>query len=125
VNRGNNLVALLHNKDVGTIGCDAAVTMSPRSIGIGEFYFAKVADGHIFSFIILIVFDDPLCILLTKWSDLGVEYFFYMLLFGQVLDLGFTTIGRSRGDCEPDLVTRVYGKAVEGNRILRKPLRPS
>ena len=124
MNRGNNLVVLLHKKDVGTIGCDAVVTMSPRSIGMDEFYFAKVADGHSFTIIIQIVLDDPLRILLTKWSLLGMEHFLYMLLSSQVLDPGFTTIGRSRGDCEPDLVMRVY-RNLEVLRSIWIPLIPS
>ena len=114
----------MHINDAGTIRRDAAVMMSPRSIGLCEFYFAKVADGHSFTIIIQIVLDDPLRILLTKWSLLGMEHFLYMLLSSQVLDPGFTTIGRSRGDCEPDLVMRVY-RNLEVLRSIWIPLVPS
>ena len=79
-----------------------AVVSSCRGICIGEFHRAKVAQ------LLREVFDDPLGIPPTKWSALGLKHVLYMHLCGQVLNPGFATIGRSRGDCEPDLVTSIY-----------------
>ena len=122
-NRGNIQAVLLQDNDCGTIGRDVLVS-SCRGICIGEFHCAKVAEGHVY-IILRVIFDDPLGILLTKCGALGLEDVFCHLPCGQVLDLGCTTIGRSCGDCEPDLVTRIYGKAVEECRIRWIPLIPS
>lgn len=84
-------------------------------IGIGEFHHVKVAEGHI-CIILSEVFDDPLDILPTKGRS-GADHLLYGLLFGQVLDLGYTTGGRSRGNCETELIATIDGNA---GKIIRK-----
>ena len=116
--RENILAVLSHYNDVGSIGREAVVS-SCRGICIGEFHHTKVAQ------VLRVVFDDPLGIPPTKCDVFRLEHMLYLLLCGQVLDLGCTTIARSRGDCEPDLVTSIYGKTVEENRIFWIPLIPS
>ena len=113
----------MHDNHLGTTGRDALVS-SCRGICIGEFHRPEIAEGHIY-IVLSVVFDDPLGILQTKWGAFRLEHLLYLLICGQVLDLGYTTIGRSRGDCETDLVTSLYGKAVEETRFLWKPIIPS